>query len=53
MLGRKRVPFLFMIDFEMENAFASPLNEVDPEMIQYNFRGFTNSKILFRNATHL
>ncbi len=33
-----------MIDFEMENAFASPLDQIDPDLIQYNFRGFTNSK---------
>ncbi len=43
-LGRKRTPFLFVIDFEMEDAFASPLSEIDPKAIRYNFQGFTNVK---------
>jgi para-aminobenzoate synthetase component I len=42
-MGRRRVPFLFVIDFEMENCFASPLDEIDPKLIRYNFQGFSNT----------
>ena len=41
--GREKTPFLFVVDFELEHSFASPLNKIDPCKILYDFRGFTNS----------
>lgn len=42
--GVNRKPFLFLIDFEMNETLALPLSELDPEQILYSFHGQTNSK---------
>lgn len=47
--GQNNVPFLFMVDFEMENPIAIPLADVDPLVIQYNFQGFTNESLRHNN----
>jgi len=44
-LGQEKVPFLFMVDFEMMNPLIIKLNEVDPKEILYSIQGFTNSNI--------
>lgn len=44
-LGQEKVPFLFMVDFEMMNPLIIKLNEVDPNEIRYSILGFTNSSI--------
>ncbi len=41
--GQERVPFLFMVDFEMEEALASRMSEVDSKQILFDFQGFTNA----------
>jgi len=41
--GLERVPFLFIVDFEMENLFASELHDIDPKRILFDFQGFTNA----------
>jgi para-aminobenzoate synthetase component 1 len=41
--GKRRVPFLFIIDFEKEKPMAWPLDEV-PGHVHYNFDGKTNTK---------
>ncbi len=41
-LGSKRIPFLFIIDFDMWRPVILPLAEVDPAEIRYNFNGRTN-----------
>ena len=41
--GQSRIPFLFMVDFELEKPRAWKLSEIDAAEIQYNIRGFTNA----------
>lgn len=41
-LGKKREPFLFLIDFEEQTPLVVPLAEVKPEIIWYDFGGRTN-----------
>lgn len=40
--GQEKVPFLFIIDFEMMNPVILKLNEVDTTEIVYSINGFTN-----------
>lgn len=40
--GSQRIPFLFLVDFEMKKPLAFRLSEVDPEKLMYNFNGVTN-----------
>ncbi|CAN5394346.1 aminodeoxychorismate synthase component I [soil metagenome] len=42
--GQERVPFLFLMDFEMQDAVAYPLSEINSYDIRYDFQGFTNDK---------
>jgi para-aminobenzoate synthetase component 1 len=41
--GEKRIPFLFMVDFEQVSHYASPLHKVNPQSVLFNLNGFTNS----------
>jgi para-aminobenzoate synthetase component 1 len=41
-LGASAVPFLFIIDFELEKPIILPLMEVNNNQILYNFNGFSN-----------
>lgn len=41
--GSQRIPFLFLVDFEMKKPLAFRLSEVDPEKLMYNFNGVTNA----------
>lgn len=41
--GTERRPCLFILDFELKNPVVIPLDDVDPDDIQYNFRGISNS----------
>ncbi len=38
-LGKARVPFLFVLDFELQKPFVIPLNEIDPQQIRYAING--------------
>ncbi|MBL7857655.1 MAG: aminodeoxychorismate synthase component I [Cyclobacteriaceae bacterium] len=40
--GQAKVPFLFMVDFEMENPLAIRLEDVDPQQIIFDINGLTN-----------
>lgn len=40
--GARRVPFLFLVDFEMKKPVAYPLNEVDAQKILYDINGHRN-----------
>jgi para-aminobenzoate synthetase component 1 len=42
--GQQRVPFLFMVDFEMENPQAFKLADIDPQEILFNINGLSNVK---------
>ena len=41
-LGKARIPFLFIIDFEQIKPIVLPLAEVNAEEIRYDFHGFKN-----------
>jgi para-aminobenzoate synthetase component 1 len=42
-LGSQAIPFLFMVDFEMEKPVVMKLGEVDPEKILFDVNGFKNA----------
>ena len=42
-LGTKRIPFFFMIDFEMKKPIIYPLDEL-PDHIWYDLNGVSNRK---------
>ncbi len=45
-LGSNKVPFLFLVDFEMMKPLVVPLNELNPEILLYNLNGKSNSGYL-------
>lgn len=38
-LGKARCPFLFIIDFDQERPLVIPLEDIDPDTIQFEFPG--------------
>ncbi len=42
-LGKEKIPFLFIIDFEMKNPVVIPLDKVDHDNIKYSLSGITNA----------
>jgi para-aminobenzoate synthetase component 1 len=42
-LGRRREPFLFLVDFEEQTPLLFPLSELDPTSLWYDFGGVTNA----------
>lgn len=42
-LVRDRTPFLFAIDFELKNPWISPVSQVDPDSVLFDFNGVTNA----------
>lgn len=45
-LGKSRIPFLFIIDFNLEKPLVVPLSDIDPKILRYDFPGFSNSRSL-------
>lgn len=43
-LGKERIPFLFILDFELQKPVLIPLDRIDPAEILYDANGVTNSK---------
>ncbi len=43
-LGKKKTPFLFIIDFVMQKPVVIPLSEVDPQKILYDVNGISNAE---------
>jgi para-aminobenzoate synthetase component 1 len=41
--GRRRVPFLFLIDFEMKKPLALRLDQIDPSEMLYAFKSASNA----------
>ena len=41
-LGSQRIPFLFVIDFDMKKPFAIPLQEINPDEILFDVDGTSN-----------
>lgn len=50
-LSQQRIPFLFMVDFEMEKPVILTLDEIDPHTVLFNINGFTNSNLLSAEAS--
>ncbi len=48
-LGKRREPFLFVVDFEEKTPLVLPLTEVDPDLIWYDFSGVSNAPTLAGN----
>jgi len=44
--GQNKVPFLFVVDFEMKSPLAWKMDEVNEDEILYNVNGFSNAKRL-------
>ena len=42
--GKDGIPFLFLVDFELQKPLAFTLDSIDPAWLRYNFNGVTNSK---------
>jgi len=42
-LGKRREPFLFLIDFEEQTPIVLSLAEIDPAALRYDFNGLTNA----------
>ncbi|HOX84103.1 MAG TPA: aminodeoxychorismate synthase component I, partial [Chryseolinea sp.] len=43
--GQEKVPFLFMVDFEMENPKIFKLSDIDDNKILFDINGFKNGKL--------
>lgn len=41
-LGKKRIPYLFVLDFELKEPWVVPLEEVDPGLMLYSLNGVNN-----------
>lgn len=41
-LGKARIPFLFVIDFEMKRPWVCPLSELDKQEVLYDINGISN-----------
>jgi para-aminobenzoate synthetase component 1 len=50
-LGASRVPFLFMVDFEMQKPLVFKLDEIDKKSILFNINGYTNVEDAHEPAT--
>lgn len=49
-LGQLRVPFLFIVDFEMMRPLIFPLDQIDPARILYDVNGVSNASSTNRPA---
>jgi para-aminobenzoate synthetase component 1 len=43
-LGSERIPFLFLIDFEVKNPLIFPFSNIDPDLLLFNINGIKNYK---------
>ena len=41
--GSQRIPFLFLVDFEMEKPLAYQLDDLSPENLLFDLNGFSNA----------
>jgi len=44
LLGKKKIPFFFLIDFEMKKPLVIPLEDIDKSCIRYDFSHERNSE---------
>lgn len=45
LLGKQHIPFLFILDFEMQKPMVFPLDAIDTNVIRYNLDGLSNYNI--------
>jgi para-aminobenzoate synthetase component 1 len=50
--GQQRVPFLFIIDFEMQKPILYRLSEIDSSVIKFSLNGFHNHPLLVEAVIH-
>lgn len=43
-LGKNKIPFLFIVDFDCSSPIILPVDEIDPDEIRFDINGFTNYK---------
>jgi para-aminobenzoate synthetase component I len=43
--GQHKVPFLFLIDFELEKPLAWRIDQIDPDELLYSLNGYSNSPL--------
>ncbi len=51
--GQQRVPFLFLVDYEMKKPRAWKLPDVDSNEVLYDFHGMTNSQRILQHHNPL
>lgn len=51
--GKRGIPFLFLIDFELKKPFIVKLNEAANHSVFYQILGASNNKIDVRSSNHL
>ena len=51
--GKREIPFLFVLDFELKNPVIIPLDQVDDSMILYNLNGRCNYELKEHNKKKL
>ena len=44
-LGNKKIPFLFIINFDITDSYICPIKDIDSKKIKYDVNGFTNCDI--------
>lgn len=44
LLGKERVPFIFVVDFDKKTPWICPLSEVDTKKVLFDVNGVTNSE---------
>jgi para-aminobenzoate synthetase component 1 len=49
--GQNKVPFLFMVDFEMEQPIIKKLDEIDSSTLLYDINGFSNTSAASRKVS--
>ncbi len=49
-LGKKRIPFLFILDYDMVKPMVLPISEIDPDRLLYSINGVSNYNGKFRKT---
>jgi len=42
LLGKEKIPFLFIIDFDGQNAFIKKLSDLNDDQVLYQFNSLSN-----------
>ncbi|WP_128330362.1 aminodeoxychorismate synthase component I [Apibacter sp. HY039] len=44
LLGQKKIPFVFIIDYQEDTSVVIPLSEINTDMLLYDFEGISNTE---------